>query len=504
MQKMIKQYFVLSLLLANSIVQSALAQEPQRFTEDQVAAQKEYIEADAALLLGNHEEAITLYQKLYQGDRTNAAITYNLARAYAATEDFESANKYIDLSLRNGSDNKWYRVFKANLMRDLGRHAEASEHYGILHQSEPTNRYFAENYAYELLRMDSVDQSIAVLEDWQKNQGVSEEITKKLFEIYDSQGNVVSAIGVLTELAEAYPNELRYSINLVNFLIRNGENDLAKIWLDRILTDDPNHAEAIVLLSKLDDGNPNKKTGTAAENIVKLIKANDVDLDNKIKAMIPLLEGLSMGQQLVDSSTLVELKNTLLTKYPNDAKVLSIAGDLSHLEYDYSASIAYYQKALSSDDRVYTVWENYLYGLWRLSNYDEVVKVGYDAIDLFPNQYTAYHYYVLGLLGQGKMSEAEDMLFETQMIAGGNPALLAQVEMLKAYVAKSDGRYEQGIKILEGVKLAVVMQSPMYLELVGDLYYKSGKTKEALQFWQRAENLLPDAVLKAKVQNKSL
>lgn len=481
-----------------------LAQEPQRFTEDQVAAQKEYVEADAALLLGNHEEAITLYQKLYQGDRTNAAITYNLARAYAATEDFESANKYIDLSLRNGEDNKWYRVFKANLMRDMARHAEAAEHYSILYQAEPSNRYFAENYAYELLRMGSVDQSISVLEDWQKNHGVSEEITKKLFEIFDSQGNVESAVSVLTKLAEAYPNEPRYSMNLVNYLVRNDKVDLARAWLDKILAENPNHPEASVLLSKLGNAKANGNTGVAVDNIVRLIKADDVDLETKIKAMIPLVESLSIGQPLVDSLTIVELKNSLVANHPNDAKVLSIAGDMAHLEYDYRASTSYYEKALKVDDKVYTIWENHLYGLWRLGKFDQVTKIGYEAIDLFPNQYTAYHYYVLGLLGQNKTAEAEDMLFETQMIAGGNPTLLAQVELLKAYVAKSNGEYDQGIKALEGVKIEAVKQSALYLELLGDLYYKSGKAKEALQSWQKAEKLLPDAVLKGKVQNKSL
>ena len=493
MNKMLFLFFALTW----SIYSPCFGQvEGTRISEDEAKAQNDYLEADAAFFLGEFEEAIKKYKEIYALDRSNDAVAYNLSRAYLGSGDIESAEKYMLRAMELAPDNKWYKLLHANVMRDEERHAEALTSYEWLAQKEPENRYFIENHAYSLLKLERPLEAIGVIESWESTQGISEVFSKKKFEIYDAMGQTDKAAEALTTLAETYPRTLRFWHNLASYYIKSGKEDKAGETYEKILSLDASNADAKAKLASLRGGS------TADAQLTQIIDDASIGEDDKVLILLPLLDEVITKKDSTQKALLLDLCGKLSKQYPSSAKVFALLGDAHFHGTNYPNAITAYETTLQSNKKVYPVWENYMHALFRTSNFDELITVAYDAIDNFPNKVSAYYYYVLALSNTGEFMEADSYVMEASMIAGSNPNMKRLVQTSSAYRYFKDQNIDKADEILSQIPIELLPYQA--LDLKGDIALAKGDKKKAIEYWEKAYSMVPESSIKNKVLEQSL
>ena len=104
----------------------AAAQKP-RPAEEQVLAEKVFIEASRDRALGRYDEAIYLFTEVLRKDNENHAAHFELAKLYTTqnqpTKALEKAQKAVELSPKN----IYYCNYYASLLEKNGKYKEATE-----------------------------------------------------------------------------------------------------------------------------------------------------------------------------------------------------------------------------------------------------------------------------------------------------------------------------------------------------------------------------------------
>lgn len=480
--------YCLPFLLATMAL-PAQDQQTGRISEDQAVDLKAYLEAEALLVQGEYADAIQLYKPLHVKDRINAAIAYNMARAYASMESFADAETYISRAMKADPANKWYKVFHANLMRDLDRHADALASYEWLAQTDPSNRYFVENYAYSLLKLDRANDALQQLEAYQATNGVTEAMSKKVFDIYTAQGDEDKAAATLRQLADAYPLDATYRQNLAAYYHQIGKYEQAVAAYREVLAIDATNADARLKISQLDVSDRNE---TNTDQLTAVLADPAVLIDEKIMALLPMLEAVVMQSPKAEPAALSTHLQSLAEQHPQDARVKAMQGDLAFHTVDYDQAIPFYEAAIAADDRIFAVWDNLMLAQWRKQDWAALEQRSYDALDYFPNQVEAYVFHGMALAGAGKKAEAKSYLSEAKMVSGGNPAMQALVAAGEVFVmAKS------GDKAAASTKLSALAtaSNPLALEVAGRAAASLGDDAAAQKYYEEARKAGGDAYL---------
>jgi tetratricopeptide (TPR) repeat protein len=471
------------LLISCLLVKPITGQDLTQMSEADIAQQRDYIDADLSLLLGDYSSAAEKYTTLYKQDRSNHAAAYGLARAYAAAERIEDAKKYISTAIKLAPDNKWYKLWHANYYRDLGDHANALISYKALYMSEPTDRYFAENYAYSLLETGQDDKAIKVLDEYEQAVGRQELLTKKKWSIYDSQGEKAKALTELVELASANPSNDRLWLNAAKYADQIGDSDVAGMASGKVLALNPLSLEA----KRLNNIHEGDESRADEGDLGDLLSDPSVDLDDKILTILPMVTDLS-NQKLateevdqLDSYTLA-----IATAHPSSAKALALRADVLMLSNQYEAAVPLYKDAIQIDDSKYSMHSNLLYLLYRLDEGGQLLAAAEAAIDYFPNEVTAYYYYGRALTKKGKYADALSTIKEGSMIAGNNPALKQMLRVAEAYNYLESDKVEEAKAIADDLET----NDGWAQELLGDIATTKGQAATAKKHYQKAAKLL--------------
>lgn len=125
-------------------------------------------------------------------------------------------------------------------------------------------------------------------------------------------------------------------------------------------------------------------------------------------------------------------------------------------------------------------------------------------MDAFPNQASAYYYYGVAATELGDPDDAIRQLGQATLMAGGNIALRLNIldQIGLAFLRKKDfegarGHYEK--QLANGTD-----KHPGILEHYGDALYQLGERNLAMEYWQKANAILPSTSLEQKISTGKL
>jgi tetratricopeptide (TPR) repeat protein len=431
--------------------QTGFAQMGQ-ITEQEIKLQELFIAANAEKLRGNYEKAIELFESFLEKDKENGAANYELARLYDLEEKNDLALKAAEKAAAQDGSNIWYQMFLAELYLEMNEDKKAAGVYESLVEKNPDEADFYFKWAYFLVRSNETEKAIKVYDELEKKIGVNEEVSRRKHSLYLGLGNYKKAEKELDVLIEKYPNNPEYRHLLANFFEQTGDKASAKNVYQQILKIDPEDAQAKIALA---DGN--KKNGNKADYFAKLkdvFQNPGVHIDVKITEIFPLVTQVADNGNKEMAADVLELAYILEEVHPNDAKSYSIIGDLLYYSNDKEKALEYYKKTLERDESVYLVWEQMLYVLADLRDYDKLVKESDNALDLYPNQGTLFYLNGLGYSGLKKHKDAVSSLQQALIMASKNPRLKFQTHNLlgREYGAlqqyeRADKNFEEALKL---------------------------------------------------------
>lgn len=459
-----------------------LAAQAERYTEEEIMLQDKFIAAHAEKMLGKIDKAITLLKEVHKADRQNATVAFELARAYEIKEDNESTKKYIELACKNDKGNLYFQQFRAEFYEKTNDTEGTLNALDKLMTLEPFNEsnFYKAGELYE--QNGNSDQAFATYNRLESIIGINEETRRRKFELYNRLGEKKKAIAELVGLSNTYPSNTRYLNNLASYYKEIGDNKLSKKTYTKVLSIDPENPDATIALA----GDITEPGNEAAYLIAikGLIVSPDLDIDTKIKELIPYVQKMSANASDPENISLINTIEDLQNAHPNEAKAYAIYGDVLMNVGKTNEAIEKYAKTLTLNKSNYAVWEQYMYALESESRYEELVTVSNDALDLYPNQAMCYYFNGAGHLKTGNKKESDSMFEEALLIGRRNETLKQRIESLQAggIIENQKDNFKQWAFMRN---YRAPYNSKIFEEF-GDALMKEGDQETALEYWEKA------------------
>ncbi len=452
--------------------------QPGIYSESDMEFQDMFFEAQLAKYKGDTDGQIEALNKVLKRDKDSHAAYYELSKTYKAIANYELAEKYAKKANSLSNGNEWYLLNLADILELRNEYGQAITVYQNLQKLSPQNPVIYHRLALLQLKSGKGQAAAQTLEALQQKDGVDEETSRRIFDIYRDNGNQKKAVETLKNLIAAIPDSPRLMNNLASYYMETGQEKEAQKIYDQILKLDPKDPNASMAVAKRNIGDSTKDANLSA--LMPLIENVDLPLDNKIKELMPYLSTMKKTGQTTDD--LEAISSKLVSLYPNEAKAHALKGDILFYQGKYTDSESSFKKAIQLDDRNYALWSQYMQCLWELEEIGELETVSEEAIDLYPNKVTAFLFHAISLKKSDPQA-AQDFTTEAQFIAGNNKSLTDRVAIVRHWITGHKTSQEE----LSSLDYQSFGES-LYLELAGDLYASIDK-KNAQKLWKQAIQL---------------
>lgn len=367
-----------------------LSAQPGIYTEDEIQHQDLFLQAKTQFLLEKYDKAEELYKQALKKQPNNDAICYELSRVYAQLGDDDSLEKYIKKAVNISPTNQWYSRAYITFLESKERFKDAADVSDKLVTINPRDAATLQKHIELNVKATEYKNAYTTLDKLENVVGITEDISRQKFELLRLSGKSNDAVKELVKLVNSDPGNVRYLNNLASFYSEIGKDKDAKKTYQKILTLDPNDPAAnMALSSKSASDNPDTYF---LQSINALVAKDDITIDKKLQELIPFVTKIQTLDETSKQALMSNL-NTLQETHPNDAKSYAILGDAHMGLDDIEPAVENYKKAIKLTKKVFPVWEQLMYGLDRMKNYEELASVADDALTYYPNQPLVFYYY---------------------------------------------------------------------------------------------------------------
>ncbi len=420
---------LLAILLSGCL---GLAAQPGRNTvsEEEIKLQELFLEANREKLLGNWEKAAEHFEEVLRKSPDNPAAAYELARVFEAQGQGDKALTYAGRAVAADPDNKWYKFYLAERYKENDQDLAAAQLYRELAAAEPNQPEYPLQQAYFLVRAGQAREAIAVYDDLEKRNGPTEELSRHKHTLYAGMGDYKKAARELERLVAAFPDKPAYPHLLATFYTQIGEQDRALSTYRDILVKFPDDTRA-----RLAVANREKADNPVAllQSLQPLFENPDIDIDTKIKEILPLVRQLADTQDKTLGNSLLGLSLSLTRVHPGQAKAHAVLGDIHYHTGAQAKALQAYYKTLELDPSVWSVWEQVLHLLMDTYQWTALADAGEEALEIFPNQGLAELACGLGWNYTGRYADARSALEQALLLTRKQPDLLSMTLAALAY-----------------------------------------------------------------------
>ena len=479
--------FILLITLYTFSVRLSAQVEDNRKTEAAIKIEDRFMAAKLLIAGGKKAEAIKLLDTLRRESEPSATIFFELAKLHYEAKDLNQTESNLKSAVKLEPDNIWIRQFEVNFSKELGRYDEA---IGVLiHISglQPKNESYYDQIVQLQIKKNDLTTALLTLNKKEKNIGWSVNTTLKKAEILDNADRLNDAVNMINTLVLKYPKEKKYLRLIANMLHSNDKVAEAEPYLKKILEIDPNDNDARLGLLLMSKGKVNKEDYLIT--LAPLVSNPDAPIDMKIKELLTHVQQHASTGDTMLGKQLIDLCDKLVIAHPNEAKSHAIYGDVLKNNGEITAAIRQYEKTLTLNNKNFIVWEQLMYCLDDVENYDQLLITSSDAIDFFPNQAISYYFAAKSWIVKDDYKKATGLLDEATIISSGNPNVESRVLTAKGEIAFRKKEWTKAKEFVDQALLISQNKNADAMELKGDLCKESNDLKNAGIFWQKAKDL---------------
>lgn len=485
-------YIILILLLLASFVTDLKGQKNVNkdniSDKERIKFERLFIDAGKAKILEDYEQAIKLYEACIKIDPQAAAPYYVLGNLYMHFNEPDLAVQFSKKATEIDPSNYYYRLLYTEILKNNQQLDLAEEQYREMLTLFPGRMELYVDLAMIYIFKKEYKKAIGVYDKLEAEIGPNEDIKLKKQYLYIQIGDVQKATKEIEDLIQIRPDNPDYYILLADVYLVNGFDDKALKAYNNAVEKFPDNSRIQLSLAEYFRGKGEYEKAIAH---LKIAYADPLlDVDNKIKTILSFFELAERDQKFRNS--LVELGLILLKTHPENARVLTINGDISLAMGKSRLARYYFSAAVELDNSRYPIWNQLLFLEAELDMFDTLAIHAEQAIDLFPNQ--PFSYYFLGY-ANGRMKnykEAAEAYESGVSLVLDNTPLKIQLYLgmadalneLKSY-EKSDRAFDEVLKLDSNNTIALNNYS-YYLSL------REEKLEMALKMSARCNKLEPN------------
>lgn len=450
----------------------------QRYDEVEIQVQDKYIKANQYKLLAKFDKALELYQELLVETPLNPSIHHDMARIYLAQEDYGKATTSAKKATDYNPSNTWYLMTRAEILDEAKDYSQSAQVLSTLaKKTEDQDVYRRWAAAWD--KAKDWDKALYVSQLAQSKFGASLYWLDVDIDAHLKKEDVAKGIKRLEKYISNNPQSEEGYIRLVDLYVLKGDKRKSKEILNKIITLNPDNTEASYKLAVLDS------QGNTQDDIVTTIDDARLDIDYKIKAMIPHIESAIADRNVEHLNTLLGYGDKIKEQYPDEAKSHALVGDLLINLNRFDEAIASYERSISLDKSIYDIWDQLMVAKLSLGSFESLKEWSSKAMDFYPNQSGPYCYHAIALYEMGNLSESREYIDEAEFIGINDSFQAESLNLLKARIEYTDGNKMVAIELLmQYINLSSVTFRSY--EVLGDLHAQSGDKELALKFWNTA------------------
>lgn len=477
--------FVFILLILSCVTTSVESQTAakERYTEDAILLQDLYIKANQKKLLGKYDEAAEILGELIEKEPLNASVYHDLARVHLALKEYDDAIKAGKKAIQYEPGNIWYIL---TLSEIYGYNEDPSNQSITLQKAiaiEPDEGLYG-RLAESWLKAKQPQKALEVYQEAMDKFGMSEYWVDEAITTYLNINDAKTAEKLIDNYIKADPTDANRRLKLGEFFMFTNHPDKAKKEFNKVLELDRNNEGAAFNLAMIES---QKSTAQSPAGIVQVIEDDRLDVDYKIKQLIPIIDAYAQeaSRDMAVAQQLENMAASLVVQYPDQAKVYALQGDLYFIVSDWTRAIQSYQTALNKEKGVYDIWHQLMLSYVYNHNHDQLGELASEAMDYYPNQSGPYYFYGLSRLESGDLEEAQEYVEEAQFISTDQDPNAERITLLSVRIDYESGDLEGAI---EQLKSYTDSSSASYqsLELLGDLMKEKGEKTKADKYWKMA------------------
>jgi tetratricopeptide (TPR) repeat protein len=447
-------FYMLMVMVPSTFAQKEKArkskQSERTLSENERMRAEEYFsEGEKYFILEEYVKALALFQKSLEIDPENGTIYFKIAEVLTKNNEFNRALPFIIRAVELYPENKYFHLLKAEIYTKQANFKEATAVFQDMIDNLPNTEEYYFDLAVLYLYQERYDDALKTYDKVQEIFGINEEVTFQKQKIYLKNNNLEAAINEGKLLIESFPGESNYVLALSEILLSNNKISEAEAYLKDLLEVDPGNPFAQLML--FDVYRQSGRQNLAEEILIPVFENPEVDMDAKLPLLLDLVKGISDEN---NKKLALDLVERLETAHPDDANTFAIYGDINYALGDKIKARDKYLEAVKLDESNFNVWQNIIDIELQLGNYDQVIELADQAIELFPNQPTLYFFHGSAHLIQKNYDEAVYAMEQGKKLSSSNKELLNIFlsQLGDAYNGlenydKSEAAYEEALQL---------------------------------------------------------
>ncbi len=277
-------------------------------------------EAMRQKLANKYDAAIDLFDYCRQLDPESGAVLYELAELYRYAKNDTLAIKALEKACRLYPNNYWYKNHLVTLYLDNRRNDEA------LQCVEDMARLFPEKGEVLGMLLELYEKKndyanmVKVLDKIEVKEGKSEKLSMEKFRLFLQMNDEARAFEEMRNLADEYPNDLRYQVVIGDLYLDAGKKEEALKQFQMVEAQDPENVT--LLLSMANFYNQEGDTAHYQDYLTRLLTNKDVDDATRVRMLGVLVrENLTTN---ADSTQLLSLFDKVLQQPQEQTDILEL------------------------------------------------------------------------------------------------------------------------------------------------------------------------------------
>ena len=522
--KYIQVFLVLALLVAGCKSTQTTGQKnsgdkgKQRMvTSVDLETEAMMIEAKMNQELDQTEKAVKGYKTILTRNPNFGAALYELASMYEKVGMVDSALYYSQKAESTDKSNQWYKLQLCTLYHAKGDYKNEIKTWEALVKLAPDKI----DYYYELsnahLADGNIEGAIEPLNRVEKIIGVTEPVSLQKQKLWSALGKNDKAAQEIEKLAEALPQEKKYSELMAELYMKQKNYAKAKKYYDQIAAADPTDEYIHISLANYYHQTGDEKA-TYSE-LKKGLQSEALNCADKVQ----ILSSIYAAEEFYDSTktrAFKLLEETIAECY-DTLSYAPLYGEVLMNRGRWREAAEQFSRYLKLDSSRYEIWQAYLICLSVANAADDsIMSTAVKAQQLFPFQ--SLPYFMEGQLYVIKQdyAKAEKPLVQCVKLGFNNGYLEADTYAMLAEVYYRQERQEEAWQCFEkslkaspdniptlnnyayylsenSTKLDKAEQmskktivaepeNSTYLDTYAWILYKMGRAKEALPYMEKA------------------
>lgn len=449
--------------------------------EEKRKAEIYHTEAEKYYILDDYAKAFVLYQKALEIDPSNATAYYKIAQIYLKSNDKEKAIHNVQRAIKLSDTNKYFYLLLADIYTKQSNFVDAAITYEtMIEKCKKASEYLFELAAIYIYQ-ENFDKALEVYGRIEDKFGLNEQVIIQKQKLYLKNSKLDMAIAEGQKLIDANPGESRYVIMLAEILISNNQSEKAVPYLEDLVNNYSDNARALLILADF-----YRKNGEPEKSNVYLNKAFGMP-NLEIQPKIQVLAGFIQKLPNKDLEQLtVNLGEQIIQAHPDDPKSYEINGDLNMRLGNDEKALEVYKKALALGASNFGTWQNVLQMEVKIEEYDQAIKDGEQATELFPNQAGICWFLGTAYLAKKQYDSALEVLERGKKLSNSNEELKSYFNAQLGDTYNNLEMHEKSDKSYE----AALAFNPAYDHVLNNYSYFLSLRKEKLDLAKKMSEKL--------------